>query len=143
MSCRPKILLVDDDPLMHRLYQPYIEKAGYEVVGLMDGTEAGQTASRELPQVVVMDMVMPGSDGMAAIMDIKKTVTNKNIPVIAISANPDYHRFKQLLTRLGADSFLSKPFSPVQLVSEIRRLDPEATTERGCGGAQPQAASGR
>jgi len=111
---------------MHRLYQPHIEKAGYEMVGLMDGSEAGQTASRELPQVIVMDMVLPGADGMAAIMDIKRRVKSKNIPVIAISANPDCHRFRQLLTRLGADSFLSKPFSPVQLVSEIRRLDVSA-----------------
>ena len=126
MGSRPKVLLVDDDPLMHRLYQPHIERAGYEMLGLLDGSEASQTASRELPQVVVMDMVLPGTDGMAAIMDIKKNVTIKSIPVIAISANPDYHRFRQLLTRLGADSFLSKPFSPVQLVSEIRRLDPGA-----------------
>jgi DNA-binding response OmpR family regulator len=126
MGSRPKVLLVDDDPLMHRLYQPHIERAGYEMLGLLDGSEASQTASRELPQVVVMDMVLPGTDGMAAIMDIKKNVTIKSIPVIAISANPDYHRFRQLLARLGADSFLSKPFSPVQLVSEIRRLDPNA-----------------
>jgi len=124
MGSRPKILLVDDDPLMHRLYPPYIERAGYEVVSLLDGAEAAQTTSRELPKVVIMDMVLPGGDGMTAIMDIKRTVTG--IPVIAISANPEYHRFRQLLTQSGVDLFLSKPFSPVQLVSEIRRLDPDS-----------------
>jgi DNA-binding response OmpR family regulator len=124
MGSRPKILLVDDDPLMHRLYPPYIERAGYEVVSLLDGAEAAQTTSRELPKVVIMDMVLPGGDGMTAIRDIKRTVTG--IPVIAISANPEYHRFRQLLTQSGVDLFLSKPFSPVQLVSEIRRLDPDS-----------------
>jgi len=124
MGSRPKILLVDDDPLMHRLYPPYIERAGYEVVSLLDGAEAAQTTSRELPKVVIMDMVLPGGDGMTAIMDIKRTVTG--IPVIAISANPEYHRFRQLLTQSGVDLFLSKPFSPVQLLSEIRRLDPDS-----------------
>lgn len=109
---------------MHRLYPPYIERAGYEVVSLLDGAEAAQTTSRELPKVVIMDMVLPGGDGMTAIMDIKRTVTG--IPVIAISANPEYHRFRQLLTQSGVDLFLSKPFSPVQLVSEIRRLDPDS-----------------
>jgi CheY-like chemotaxis protein len=94
------------------------------VVSLLDGAEAAQTTSRELPKVVIMDMVLPGGDGMTAIRDIKRTVTG--IPVIAISANPEYHRFRQLLTQSGVDLFLSKPFSPVQLLSEIRRLDPDS-----------------
>jgi len=123
MAARPKLLFVDDDPLMHRLYQPYIERAGYEMIGLMDGFYAGQITSRELPNVVVMDMVLPGTDGVTAILEIKKTESTKRIPVIAISADQEYHRFRQQLARLGADSFLSKPFSAVQLVSEIRRLD--------------------
>jgi CheY-like chemotaxis protein len=127
-GARPKILFVDDDPLMHRLYLPHIERAGYDVVGLMEGSEAGQVADRELPQVVVMDMVLPGADGVAAILEIKKQESTKAIPVIAISADPEYHQFRQQLSRLGADSFLSKPFSPVKLVSEIRRLDPAASS---------------
>jgi CheY-like chemotaxis protein len=126
MGARPKILLVDDDPLMHQLYRPHIERAGYEVVGLMDGSEVGQIARRELPQVVIMDMVLPGADGVAAILEIKKQETTRSIPVIAISANQEYHQFRQQLLGLGAESFLSKPFSPIQLLSEIRRLDPGA-----------------
>lgn len=109
---------------MHQLYRPHIERAGYQMVGLMDGSEAGESASLELPQVVVMDMVLPGADGVAAILQIKKQETTRTIPVIAISADPDYHRFRDQVLRLGAESFLSKPFSPFQLLSEIRRLDP-------------------
>jgi CheY-like chemotaxis protein len=96
------------------------------MVGLMDGSKAGEIANQELPQVVVMDMVLPGTDGVAAILEMKKQPTTSSIPVIAISANQAYHQFRQQLSNLGAESFLSKPFSPKQLVSEIRRLDPAA-----------------
>ena len=128
MGARPKILFVDDDTLMHRLYQPHIERAGYEMLGLTEGSEVAQIAGRELPQVVVMDMVLPGANGVAAILEIKRKEATKAIPVIAISADPEYYQFRQQLSRLGADSFLSKPFSPVKLVSEIRRLDPGASS---------------
>ncbi len=65
-------MLVDDDPLMHRLCQPHIERAGYEVFGAMDGGEAVQLACREPPLVVVMDMMMPEVDGLAAMLALKK-----------------------------------------------------------------------
>ena len=124
MGAKPKVLLVDDDPLMHRLYQPHLERAGYEMLGLMDGSEAGQVARRESPLVVVIDMVLPGADGVATILDLQKSETTRAIPVIAISAHPQYHQFRQQLTRLGAQSFLSKPFSPGRLVSEIQKVAP-------------------
>src|ERR1051326_6078825 len=112
---RPKILFVDDDPLMHLLYQPHIERAGYDVVALREGAEAGSLARKELPQVVIMDMVLPDTDGAAAIHEIKGQEATRTIPVIAISANPEYHRFRREILRLGAEAFLSKPFSPQQL----------------------------
>jgi CheY-like chemotaxis protein len=119
---KPKVLFVDDDLLMHRLYGPHIERAGYEMISVTDGAEAIELASRELPQVVIMDIMMPGTDGVAAILQIKKTQTTQNIPVIAISGYPEYHCMRQQLTGVGVELFLPKPFGPAKLVSEIRRL---------------------
>ena len=120
---KPKILFVDDDPLMHRLYQPHIEKAGYQVLSLMDGGEALQVASREKPQVVVMDMMLPGTDGIAAILVIKSAGATRDIPILAISSDLTYNSMRRQLTDMGVKAFLSKPFSPARLVTEIRRLD--------------------
>ena len=119
-----KILFVDDDPLMHRLYQPHLERAGYQVIGLMDGGEALQVASREKPQVVVMDMMLPGTDGISAILVIKSAGATRHIPIIAISSDVSYNSMRQQMTDMGVEVFLSKPFSPARLVTEIRRLDP-------------------
>jgi len=110
---------------MHRLYGPHIERAGYEMIGATDGAEAIEIANRELPQVVIMDILMPGTDGVAAISEIKKAANTSTIPVIAISGYPQYHMLQQQLTGAGVESFLPKHFSPAKLVSEIRRLDSE------------------
>ena len=124
-------MLVDDDPLMHRLYQPHIERAGYEMVGAMDGGEAVQLARREPPLVVVMDMMMPEVDGLAAMLALKKAQTTKDIPVILISANPQCYGYQRQFEAVGAEAFLSKPFSPARLLAEIRRLDPQANLRPG------------
>ena len=63
----PKVLLVDDDPLIHRLYRPHIERAGYQVLNASSGVEAIELATRELPQLIVMDIMMPELDGLSEI----------------------------------------------------------------------------
>lgn len=128
---KPKVLFADDDLLMHRLYGPHIERAGYEMIGATDGSDAIMLAESEQPQVVVMDIVMPGTDGVAAIMKIKQAGTTKDIPIIAISGNPEFHCLRQQLAGVGVELFLPKHFSPAKLVSEIRRLDPSLTESAG------------
>jgi len=113
---------------MHRLYGPHIERAGYEMIGAMDGEQAIALTSRELPRVVIMDIIMPGTDGVSAIVQIKKSESTKRIPVIAISGYSEYHQLQRQLASAGVESFLPKQFSPARLVSEIRRLDSSQPT---------------
>ena len=122
MGDKTKVLFVDDDALMHRLYGPYIERAGYQVLSAMDGVTGAEVAQRELPQLVVMDLVMPNGDGVRAMIELKNGAATRGIPIIAISADPQYHRFRKQLSGLGAESFLPKPFSPSQLLAEILRV---------------------
>ena len=119
-----KVLLVDDDPLMHRLYRQHIERAGYQMLSAFTGLEAVDLALRELPQVIVMDIMMPGLDGLSAIREIKRVEEAKEIPVIVITANPQYHLSQQESQWAGAAVFLTKPFGPTTLVSAIQRLVP-------------------
>jgi CheY-like chemotaxis protein len=122
------ILVVDDDQLMHRLFQHHFERAGYQMISAMTGREAIDMAARELPQLIVMDIMMPDMDGLAALRELKKCDATKSIPVIMITANAS-HLSRQEAANCGAAVFLTKPFSPTQLVIEVRKIlpDPKAS----------------
>lgn len=120
----PKVLLVDDDRLIHRLYQPHIHKAGYELLSAYKGTEALEIAARELPGVIIMDIMMPELDGLSAMRELKRDERTKNIPVIVITANPQYHLSRMESQWAGAALFLTKPFGPPTLVSALQRVLP-------------------
>jgi len=117
-----KILIVDDDPLIHQLYRRHIERAGYQVIGAMNGREAMEIAAREMPQVIVMDIMMPEMDGLTAAFGIKRAEATQRIPIVMITANPMYHLCHQQSEYVGAAVFLTKPFSPARLLQEIERL---------------------
>jgi len=119
-----QILVVDDDQLMHRLFQHHLEKAGYQMLSAMNGREALEIASRENPGLIVMDIMMPEVDGLAALRELKKADATRTIPVIVITAN-SHHLARKESENCGAALFLTKPFSPTQLLNEIRRLVPK------------------
>jgi CheY-like chemotaxis protein len=118
-----QILVVDDDPLMHRLFQHHLERAGYQMVSARSGREALDIATRQPPQLIVMDIMMPDMDGLEALRELKKADATKAIPVIVITAN-GHHIARKESEGSGAAVFLTKPFSPTQLVTEIGRLVP-------------------
>jgi CheY-like chemotaxis protein len=120
----PKVLLVDDDPLIHRLYRTHIERAGYQMLSAFTGMGAIEMVANEHPQVIVMDIMMPQMDGLSAIREIRSDDITKDIPVIVITANPQYHLSQQESEWAGATEFLTKPFGPDNLVSAIKRLVP-------------------
>ena len=123
---KPKILLVDDDALIHQLYGPHLERAGYQVVGARDGEQAVELANKELPQVVIMDLIMNKVDGLEAVLALRRARSTKAIPVILISADAQFYGCERQFAEIGAQGFLSKPFSPMRLLGEVRRVDTEA-----------------
>jgi CheY-like chemotaxis protein len=118
-----QILVVDDDPLMHRLFQHHLEKAGYQMVSAKTGREALDLAVRQPPHLIVMDIMMPDMDGLEALRELKKGDVTKNIPVVVITAN-GHHVARKESEQSGAAVFLTKPFSPTQLLTEVRKLLP-------------------
>jgi CheY-like chemotaxis protein len=118
-----QVLVVDDDPLMHRLFQHHLEKAGYQMVSAKTGREGLDLASRQPPQLIVMDIMMPDMDGLEALRELKKGDATKDIPVIVITAN-GHHMARKESEQSGAAVFLTKPFSPMQLLTEIKRIMP-------------------
>jgi CheY-like chemotaxis protein len=116
-----KILVADDEVYMVRLLEMTFKKGGYEVISCRDGKEALATAASAQPQLIVLDIVMPGLDGLGALRQLKESPATKDIPVVVLSAKG------QALTKVeaqqaGAALFLSKPFSPNQLLSEVQKI---------------------
>ncbi len=126
------ILLVDDDPVVHWVLAQYLGRAGYETLTAKNGREAVETARRELPQLVILDVRMDEVDGLTALKELKQSETTRAIPVVMMTANAD--RLTKLESQaLGAEVFLTKPFRPSDLVGQVQRL---------IGAAQPASPAG-
>jgi CheY-like chemotaxis protein len=117
-----KILFADDDQLMHRLYQPHMERAGFKVVEASNGREAVEAALRETPQLAVVDFQMPEMDGLSVVQELKRTEATRAIPVILISSDARCYQYKKQFLEVGASAVLMKPFSATQLLQTIQRV---------------------
>ena len=121
-----KILIADDQLYMIRLLEMTLKKGGYEVISCRDGNEALATAAREQPQLIVLDLIMPGLDGYGALRQLKENPTTQKIPVIVLSAK-GHALTRQETEQAGAVQFFTKPFSPIQLLEDIKKiLEPAA-----------------
>ena len=95
------------------------------MISATGGLDALEIAARELPQLIVMHVMMPEIDGLEALRRLKKNETTKAIPVIVITANVTSYEASQRESAVcGAESFLTKPLSPARLLQEIQRLLP-------------------
>jgi len=83
------VLVVDDDPLTRRVVQHYLEHAGYRVISTGSGREAMELARQELPQLILLDMMLPDMDGPTVLEQLQKTQATTAIPVIRISGNAE------------------------------------------------------
>jgi DNA-binding response OmpR family regulator len=120
-----KVIFADDDLLIRRLYVPHLARAGFEVIEAMNGNDVLQKALAQRPGLIIMDIMMPDTDGLSALRNLKKEETTKDIPVIIIS-----EKVTEMTTReasiSGAVSFMSKPFSSAQLIDAAKKLLPSA-----------------
>lgn len=123
-----KILVVDDDPVMHRVLKQYLERNGYEMLEASNGRQAIDQARHELPQLILLDVRMPEMGGLAALRELKETESTKGIPVIVVTVSADRSTVMESEVS-GAAAFLTKPFRPSELLAEIQRLMPPTS---GC-----------
>ncbi len=116
-----KALVADDDPLMRRLCSGVLELAGCQVIAAKNGREAVELATRELPQVIIMDIAMAEMNGLEALRQLKHSETTRDIPVIIISGAEDAKTREESVLS-GAAMFLSKPFRAARLREVVQRL---------------------
>ncbi|HEY8438056.1 MAG TPA: response regulator transcription factor [Candidatus Limnocylindrales bacterium] len=112
------ILVVDDEPRIAELARDYLEHAGFEVRIAGSGDAALEDIRRNRPDLVVLDLGLPGLDGLDVTREIRR---DSNLPVIMLTARAD-ELDKLLGLELGADDYLTKPFSPRELVARVRAV---------------------
>ena len=113
---RPRVLCVDDDPQTLRYVRDALTKAGYAPVVTGDPEEVSRLMAEETPRLVLLDMMLPGSDGMELMKDIREV---SDVPVIFLSVNGQ----EEVVARafdMGAADYVVKPFSPTELAARIR-----------------------
>lgn len=113
-----KILIADDEPVNRSLIQRRLEHAGYSVATAQNGREAVEKAHEMLPDIILLDVMMPVMDGLEACRLIKEDETTRDIPIIFVSAR-DETDVKVSALALGANDYISKPFKAEELLARI------------------------
>jgi two-component system alkaline phosphatase synthesis response regulator PhoP len=112
------ILLVDDEPKIVKTVRAYLENAGFRVVTASDGQMALTVYRHEKPALVVLDLGLPGMDGLDVARSLRR---DGNVPIIMLTARVD-ETDRLIGLELGADDYVTKPFSPRELVARVRAV---------------------
>ena len=114
---KTRVLIVDDDPNINQLIKLYLEKEGYETETAERGDDALNLFKKNPPQIVLLDLMLPGMDGWQVCREIRKIST---IPIIMLTAKDETFD-KVLGLELGADDYMTKPFDPKELIARVMR----------------------
>lgn len=113
-----KILVIDDEPKIVDICQDYLQAGGFDVIRASDGLAGLSKARTEQPDLIVLDLMLPGMDGL----DVCRTLRRESdVPIIMLTARVE-EADKLIGLELGADDYLTKPFSPRELVVRVRTL---------------------
>ena len=121
MATGKRILVCDDDPVILRLLEVNLQLEGYEVLTATNGEEAVEVATREKPDLILLDIMMPRMDGYQAVKHIKADETTKHIPVVFVSAKAQQADV-DLGKSYGVADYLTKPFDPTEMIELVARL---------------------
>ncbi len=113
-----KVLIVDDEPRIVTGVQRYFEQAGFEVLAAYDGPTGLAMALSEEPNLVILDLMLPGMDGLDVCREIRR---ESDVPIIMLTARVE-EADKLIGLELGADDYVTKPFSPRELVARARTV---------------------
>lgn len=121
MSGVMKVLFADDDKIMHRIVVHQLTREGIEVRSAYNGREALEMAEQEVPNLVILDGMMPELDGFAVLREWRSREHLRHVPVVMLTAR---NREDDVVNALeeGAVDYLTKPFSPAELIARVKRL---------------------
>ncbi|WOJ97041.1 response regulator [Congregibacter brevis] len=113
-----KILIVEDEPKIAQLLVDYLERDDFTVSVLHEGTDAVETVKSEVPDFVILDLMLPGKDGLSICREVRQF---SNTPILMLTAKVD--EIDRLIgLEIGADDYVCKPFSPREIVARVRTI---------------------
>ncbi|MDD5730997.1 MAG: response regulator [Candidatus Omnitrophica bacterium] len=118
---KEKILIVDDEKDIVKMLDYNLKKEGFRTVFAYDGEEALNAANKERPGLIILDLMLPGIDGLEVCKTLKKENKTQSIPIIMLTAKTQ-ETDKIVGLELGADDYITKPFSPGELVARIKAV---------------------
>ncbi len=122
---RGSVLVVDDEPTIGEIVARYLDRAGYETHTAIDGPGAMEAFTRVNPDLIVLDLMLPGIDGLEVMRRVRETRERRTAVILLTAKGEESDRVIGL--RLGADDYVVKPFSPAELVARVdavlRRID--------------------
>lgn len=123
MSTDPisRALVVEDDPDIGPLVARYLQKAGFTPTVLTHGRDVLARARRELPDVIILDVMLPGMDGLELCRALRADATTARVPIIMLTAKAE-ESDRIVGLELGADDYITKPFSPNEVIARVRAL---------------------
>lgn len=116
-----KILIADDDPMMVKLLEFNLRRAGFELIVCREGTTVCARAQAEQPDLIILDVMLPGRTGLELVGDIKADPNLAGLPVLIVTSEGKNSTLDGLLAA-GAANVYTKPFSPTMLIDRIRQL---------------------
>ncbi len=118
---KEKILVVDDEKDIVKMLDYNLKKDGYKAVSAYEGEKALDLARREMPDLIILDLMLPGMDGLEVCKMLKKEPKTAHIPIIMLTAKTQ-EADKVVGLELGADDYVTKPFSPRELLARVKAI---------------------
>jgi len=116
-----KILIIEDDPATQRLVDYSLRQEGYEVITASNGLDGIRKALGESPDLVILDVMLPGMDGFEICYRLRSEPATKKLPILMFSAKAQ-EIDKDTGIKVGADEYLTKPSPPAEIVSRVAKL---------------------
>jgi len=116
-----KVLVVEDNTDNLRIVRYALERAGYEVIPAGSGEEGIELAVRERPSFIIMDINLPGIDGMETARRIRDSESDGSIPIIAVTSYAMYGDRERIM-KAGCDGYIEKPIDPITIMDTIRKI---------------------
>jgi two-component system, chemotaxis family, chemotaxis protein CheY len=117
----PRILVTDDEPGLRVIIRRFLEPLGFEVQEAEDGAVAERKVKSQLPDLVILDVLMPHQEGITTVRNLKSAYPNLKIVAMSGGGNKGMFDFLDIAKQFGADEILRKPFSKQELLDAVRR----------------------
>ncbi|NTW01089.1 MAG: response regulator transcription factor [Oscillochloris sp.] len=127
------ILVVDDEPGIVQIARDYLDRAGFRVITAGDGSAALRLARAERPSLMVLDLMLPGIDGLDVTRTLRQDPATRKLPIIMLTARVE-EADRLIGLELGADDYITKPFSPRELVARVRAVLRRSEGDAASGG---------